>query len=54
MRNGYISTDVFLFSTEEMTYRAFVFTWGFSSKAVLLLSPESRRASSLVHGASPE
>lgn len=33
MRNGWISTDVFLFSTEEMTYRAFVFTWGISSKA---------------------
>lgn len=32
VRNGWINTDVFLFSAEEMTYRAFVFTWGISSK----------------------
>lgn len=32
MRKGWINTDVFLFSAEEMTYRAFVFTWGISSK----------------------
>lgn len=32
MRNSWINTDVLLFSSEEMTCRVFVFTWGISSK----------------------
>lgn len=31
MCNSCTNTDVFQFSSEEMTYRAFVFTWGISS-----------------------